>query len=87
MIDTTATKPQTIAGIVFVPAGHCVVCHSSIYAEGDDDPDPRGDVDEKHARVTLTPDRTGGSRTVCTCYRCANDGASYRAACKIAEGA
>lgn len=77
-----------------VSAGVCCVCHHPLFAEVDgydandnpikSDPDPRGDVSEREARVTLTPDRTGGKRTVYACYRCANDGNAYRKACELA---
>lgn len=93
-IDYRDNYPQTVRGVggvqTFEFVGHCAVCNARLFAGVSEDkshydPDPRGFIDERHARVTLTPDRTGKSGAVFVCYSCANNAESYHKACLLAE--
>lgn len=87
-IDYRKTSPQKYYDLAgehtAVYAGHCIVCHRTVYAandgRGDYDPDPRGVINALHARSQLIAseyDMTGPDFNLC--FDCANTEPLYRA--------
>ena len=85
MTSYRTTQPQHVTGLggnqVVTFAGKCVVCGNNLYRIDDDDPDPRGHVNEYHACKTLVAaDYQLQGPDVLICWYCGNVRERYESA-------